>query len=272
MRPRVLILTALALLSAVGISLLIGRSKTEEAVPRSVAVKPAAHPAAALVNSPAGAVHVPMDDTATPAPDFAARFRAATNYFEFVRETRPAAKAGNPRAQVYLYRALKSCSMDYQYLFKSHRQKRYLSYDEGLQQAEKRLPFRPEYVRLVHTRCHGLFDPLDPEVENPDEWLRKAAAGLDPLALALAVNRSFASEEEVDGIKIVSQGSTEEDARLAKRQLGTAIRSRDPEVLFEVAHKLHPSDSTGSPSEYINMEWVLAACLRGLDARRPAPP
>jgi hypothetical protein len=201
----------------------------------------------------------------TPAIDFGARFRSATNYLDFVRETRPAAKAGDPRAQVYLYRALKSCSTDYQYLFKSQRQKRYLSYEEGLQQTVKRLPFRPEYANLVYSRCHGLFDPLDPDVENPDEWLRRAALGMDPLALALTAARASVMTIDLTQPDDAEPVQHPEKVAVVRRQLGTALRSHDPEVMFEAAQVIHLSGVPDAGRETIAAEWMMAACFRGLD-------
>jgi hypothetical protein len=217
-----------------------------------------------------GGPHSVKDFAASPKIDHAVRFRAATNYFDFVRETRPAALAGDVRAQVYLYRALKSCSVDYQYLFKSERKKRYLTYEEGVQEAMKRLPFRPEYVPLVYARCHGLFDPLDPDVENPVHWLRRAAQGMDPLALALATGRVLVTSETATQtnaaeLRLDQKELDQQKATLGRRQLGSALRSRDPEVIFEIAEVIHLSGAPDADRETISAEWRMAACLRGLD-------
>jgi hypothetical protein len=207
---------------------------------------------------------LPHHAASTAAPvDYAAGLRAASDYLEFIRSIQDAASNGDHAAQFYSYRALDYCYDGYRGYFKG-RQGR-LTLDDALKRSVSRWPFNPEDVRRVHARCHTLWESGAEEITERLEWLKLASDGGYPLAQVIAAQRQWQATAGEDN---------DDAARLEERRglLAKAIRSREPEVIWEIGN--NPLDferrdggELGEVKEYDvdYAAWWLAACARGLD-------
>jgi hypothetical protein len=158
--------------------------------------------------------------------DYAAQLHAALDYLEFARSLLNAARAGDHAAQFYIFRALDYCAMEYRAHVDRGRIRR--SLDDALTWAATHWPYDAEAVRLIYTRCHTFMESGAQDLGERGEWLRKASDGGFPLAQAIAANR-----QPLKGV-----GTSDDDAARAKerrRLLSLAIRSREPQVLWEIA-------------------------------------
>jgi hypothetical protein len=196
--------------------------------------------------------------TASPLPveDYAAQLRAATDYLEFARALLPAARAGDHEAQFYLFRALDYCAIEYRAYVDRGSKRR--SLEEALTWAATHWPYDAEAVRLIHSRCHTLMETGTKEFGERGEWLRKASDGGFPLAQAVAANR-----RQLKGVSTTDDvaGRQKESERL----LSLAIRSRNPEVIWEIARSPISLQADGIDHDLNHFAWLLAACHRGLD-------
>jgi hypothetical protein len=240
---------------------------------------PTAKPAASIARLPTNkigdAVSAPQNSISAPHPeahsrnpgiDYAARLRTAPDYLEYVRSLVGAARVGDHAAQFYIFRAFDKCNHEYHLYFGSRSIQ--VSLDDALRwAANKGWPFDPEEVRQVHKRCFGLLDTGVKELGDRHEWLRLASEGGYPLAQVL-----FAVHQASEARKAGTDDAAGREARRLK--LAEALRSRDPEVIFEIGTALYiteaiKDETEGEESEreesrWDETEWVLAACFRGL--------
>ena len=189
-------------------------------------------------------------------PDYSAEFRAAPDYLEYVRTVLNAARAGDHAAQFYIFRAFDNCSDAYRLYFV--RQGVRATLDDALTRAAgKGWPFDPEEVRRVYHRCSGLMES-GKEFGNRNDWLRLASDGGYPLAQVL-----FARYQWVEARKTNSDEAAGREAR--RLLLAEAVRSRDPEVIFEVGAAPYVTVALDAEPAWDSNAWTIAACLRGLD-------
>jgi len=197
----------------------------------------------------------PQDtQTSVPQPDYAAQLRAAPDYLAFVRSLLGAARAGDHVAQLYIFRAFDYCNDGYRAYFGRPEARRTL--DDALKRQAMRWPYETEEVRRVYIRCHALMESDAKDLGEPVEWLRLASDGGNPLAQVL-----FAQQQWRATIGADDAVKTDERRRL----VAMAIRSREPEVIWEIGStplELGP-DGAEVGAEYLS--WYLAACQRGLD-------
>jgi len=203
-----------------------------------------------------------------PAPrvDYAARLRAASDYLDFVRSLQGAASTGDHAAQFYTFRAFDYCDDGYRGYFWSRRGR--LTLDDALKRAATRFPFDTDEVRRVHARCHRLMELDARELGERLEWLRLAAQGGYPLAQVVAAQQLWRAVGEADDAAKVEE---------RRRLVAMAIRSREPEVIWEIGStpldfKREVIEVEGvkelvESNEYDldHMAWWLAACTRGFD-------
>lgn len=187
--------------------------------------------------------------------DYAAQLRAATDYLDFARALLPAAHAGDAAAQFHVFRALDYCAIEYRFHVDRGGVRRTL--DDALSTAAGRWPYDSETVRLVYARCHNMAESGASVLGKRSYWLKLASDGGYPLAQAIASHRDVDSPLSGDSEELAN---SEEGRRL----LASAIRSGDPEVLWEIGNfALAPKmdDELAIPE----LAWSLAACQRGLD-------
>ena len=188
--------------------------------------------------------------------DYPAQLRAASDYLEFVRSLLAAARAGDHAAQFQIFRALDYCDDGYRGYFDRKRGR--LTLDEALKRAWTHWPYESEEVRHVYDRCHTLMESGAPEFATRMEWLQRSAAGGYPLAQIIAAQQQWQGT-------IASNSDSAEKREQRRLMVASAIRSRDPAVIWEVGNTpLGPEPEDGELSTD-NVPWYLAACQRGLD-------
>lgn len=217
----------------------------------------------------------PAQSEETPPPlereDYAAQFRAASDYLDFARSLLPAARAGDHAAQFYIFRTLDYCNVEFRMFF--YRQGVRQTLDGALKMAVARnWPFDSEEVRRVHARCHTLMESAPEDFGERHEWLKLASEGGYPLAQVVTAQQQFRESIRTNG---------DNDARAEQRRslVAQAIRSRDPEVIWEIGDTpVKPfkpvteedtegvaEDDTEDESQVNQFAWFVAACQRGFD-------
>jgi len=197
-----------------------------------------------------GSAPVPSQDTPPPVEreDYAAQLRAASDYLEFARSLLPAARGGDHAAQFHVYRALDFCGDGYRAYFDRGRVRRTL--DDAMRWAAARPPLDPEEIRLVYERCHTLMDSGAKDLGEKEAWLNLAAEGGYPRAQVRLAH-------ELDVGHGDPPATESPELREKVRQLaGAALRSREPEVIWEMTELTRADDGVA---------WMVAACQRGMD-------
>lgn len=195
--------------------------------------------------------------------DYAAQLRAATDYLEFARALLPAARAGDHAAQFHLYRALDYCAIEYRAHVDRGNTRR--SLDDALTFAATHWPYDAEAVRLIYNRCHRMMEAGTKDFGDRGEWLLKAADGGFPIAQATAANRQW-----LKGVSATNDEAARE--KESRRLLSLAIRSGDPEVVWEIARSPSGFQLEGGEPDANHFAWMLAACQRGLDCGAQSEP
>jgi hypothetical protein len=193
------------------------------------------------------------------------RFADAHDYLSFARDILPAAKAGNPDAQYYLWKAMEYCADANRAYFERRGQP--VGLDQALQNAA-RLPQHSD-VQLAYDRCQEFFNEDTSAFGTAADWLASATRAGQPLA------------ESATASKLVAQGlldnfakagavptSIPEPAKLKadpQELLYEAVQSKEPEVLFSVGQLYPPMNPNDPDSNVVRYAWILLACERGLD-------
>ena len=191
--------------------------------------------------------------------DYGAQFRAASDYLEFARSLLTAAREGDHAAQFYIFRAFEHCADDYGLYFRRRGVNR--SLDDALKSAaSESWPFDPEVVRRTYARCHTIMETGAAELGERDTWLRLASDGAYPVAQVIDAQKQFRELVRTNG-----DDPTKREKRLS--QVANALRSRDPEVIWELGDTVHGIglEPEGDDPGWDNLAWNLAACLRGFD-------
>jgi hypothetical protein len=216
-----------------------------------------------LAQSPAAVAGGPS------AVDYRKAFRGSTNYQSFILSVLPAARSGDRDAQYYLHAALTYCDETYKFYFRPRG--RLLSVDEAIEvRSDFSGPSMTEAIKRAYLRCHEINEAKNPIWGTAVEWLSKATDAGQPLAQMetarliflrpLAQGGIVASESQTQAI----QQGTYSDARSLLR---TAVETKDPEAIFNMADQLGFL-KTSEPNEQLTQDaitWRYVACLRGLD-------
>jgi len=200
-------------------------------------------------------------DTPPPIPvkDYAARFRASSDLLEFARWLLPAARAGDHVAQFYLFRAFDTCTHEVRWYF--GRRGIHQSLEEALAVAAK-LSWQsdPEKAQRTYHRCRSILESGVAELGDGDGWLTKASEGGYPVAVVHDVQRQAR--------ELARTRSDDPEKREERRQrVATALRSRDPEVIWEIGIALvgYATTAEDLDSSIEVPAWMLVACQRGVD-------
>jgi hypothetical protein len=187
----------------------------------------------------------------------ARRFGETTDYLEFARGVHGAAKAGDPAAQYYLYRALDYCHGLFRAYFGRPGKSRTL--DEGLQWAARSAPaLDVDEARRVNERCRALEESDVSVFGEREQWLQSAALAGQPNAQVDYAGKLLWSSGDLPADE---SSRSREDARELVRK---ALESRDPEVIFS-AGRLVALRREDLEQDHDMLAWMLAACSRGLD-------
>jgi hypothetical protein len=199
--------------------------------------------------------------------DFRTLFQQSTNYWKLAQKILSAANSGNADAQVYLSKTLTYCSELNKFYFQ-HRGTR-LSLDEGLQYAAKRnLPY--DIAQKVYERCHDFNDNDTASLGDPAEWLARATSARQPLAQALTAS-AILMQNSTEQLKKASGVANPDNAHFVAGDadpfalLRDAVRSRDPEVLFNIGEAQALRHSANADGNTVRYAWWLVACERGFD-------
>jgi hypothetical protein len=179
----------------------------------------------------------------------------------------PAARAGDPDAQYFLWTVLERCDDEKRfYLLRRGRQ---LTRDEALEWARARR-LRSDLVGAAYERCHEFLNHPDSEFGVAGGWLAKAAAAGQSAAQSTLASKLLMQEHLLEaaapgviklfGGPFVSDQSPDE-------LLAAAVRSRDPIVLWNIGDLQYLLNPTSSDAENQNkmLAWRLVACRRGYD-------
>jgi len=199
----------------------------------------------------------PVSPPPVPSEDYAAQLRAASDYLDFARSLLGAARAGDHAAQFYIFRALDYCDDGYRGYFKGRSGRKTL--DEALKWASTRWPRDSEEILRVHARCHTIMESGAKDLGERHEWLQKAAAGTYPLAMVVIAQREWQGT-------IGPNNDDAEKAEQRRRMVAIAIRSREPEVVWEIGNTvLDFEEDPAGENDLDHVAWGLAACERGFD-------
>jgi len=128
--------------------------------------------------------------------------------------------------------------------------------DDALKWAASHWPYDSERVRLVYDRCHSLMESEGKDFGERGEWLRLASDGGYPLAQVMA-----AKQQQIKGVSAGDDAAKDKESR---RLASMAIRTRDPQVIWEIADSQLRSGAQGE-ADGDELAWFLAACQRGFD-------
>lgn len=199
-------------------------------------------------------------------PGIAGRFRAASDYRRFIADTLPLAESGNSEAQFYIAMAMRFCRQEHRAYFWNFREHRYRTREEAIQYAKATFGFSMEDADDVFVKCDALMRSDRTAFGDEDIWLALSAEGGHPLAQVtyaqmLMMPRAAPRGDGHDGMTLRQAGRAE-----ALRHLHAAVRSRSPQVLWEIGMtKWSPGIELEEDEEIRRWGWLLLACRRGAD-------
>jgi hypothetical protein len=219
--------------------------------------------------APVDVEHTPANvDSHRPAPsNYKDAFRSTTNYWQLAESILPAAREGDSDAQYYLSRILERCDQDNKMYFQRRGQK--LSLDEGLRFAVRR-NLSIETAQSVFEKCHEFMTDEATDLGSASQWLERATNAGQPMAQAttaekLLMENVLQNAAKAGGVPYTNPTGTIEVVADPQQLFKSAIRSKDPEVLFAIGdtqEMLHPSASENEANRFA---WYLVACQHGLD-------
>ena len=184
----------------------------------------------------------------------------AHDYFEFAHSILPAARAGNPDAQYYLWNVTFACSHDAVAKF------------DTMDEAERygatvHMPI--ETVHRMYERCHKLRSQDISDLGDSWDWLNRAVKAGQPIAQA--TDASFQMVQ--DRMRVA--GNTNNwlgQAPIARDTdphtlVRDALQNGDPDALLQIStmtNLLNPRESH-QQSLVDRWAWTMVACQRGAD-------
>jgi hypothetical protein len=187
----------------------------------------------------------------------------AADYFDFADSLLEPAKGGDPDAQYYLFVALDYCDETHRAFFrKPNGTSRTL--DEALQRVSTRPAESVEVVRAAHARCTRLHDRANDGFGVAADWLRLATEKQQPLALATRAESLLLNPNQSTS-SASADSATSPASPDATTMLITALKSKDPEVVWRIGGIQALLDGTDEERMLRQWSWWLAACQRGYD-------
>lgn len=244
---------------------------------RTVSTAPAASPAARPVLATAAPLSTPAarDDKAPSQPaavkDLRAAFKAAVDYAAFADSVRGAAQAGDSSAQYYLAESLRYCQQNLSRFFMAGGKPA-----RTLNEAQVRYAGRPagyqEEIVEIHARCHAFLD--DPErwtqLEEWRTWLDRASSEDYPLAQSKKAGLMHADALVAAVSSDPTVHSDPEAAATAQGLALEALKSRDPEVIWNMVNLVDDGQTSSDKAGVLPAAWQLLACERGYDCSAKA--
>ena len=198
-------------------------------------------------------------------PD-AATLATSTDYFDFSKSMLDRAKAGDVTAQYQLYATLTYCDDTYRAFFrKPHGPPRTL--EEALQRVSTRPAESIDIVNIAYARCSRLYDQsARKDFGVAENWLRLATEQGQPLALATTAEKLLTIPEEL-AESADAEAARSAAAKDAISMFLTALKSKDPEVVWKIGEIQSLLDGTDEERNLKQWAWWLAACQRGYDCK-----
>jgi hypothetical protein len=196
---------------------------------------------------------------ATNALVYAAQYLGAADLLSFLEALAPAAAEGDVDALYYMGRASWRCTREYSTLFGPPGREKTL---EVALEKNYWTKNHEQLARKIYGQCArfkaAANNPFN-EWENLIEAAAEAGNGPAKALLVLEMGRG--------GIRM-RDGETREQLSSEIRALAKeAIRTKDPEVLFQFAYIDSISGRSGTAEDMAGA-WMLAACQRGLECGR----
>lgn len=189
------------------------------------------------------------------------RFAQSTAYLEFVESVLPAAEGGDPDSQFYLYSALQFCDQEYRAYFHK-RDGGWRAMDEALVRIAVRPEERTSVVEHVYAKCHTLIRGDRQKYGDAQQWLERATAGGQPVAMAKTA-RNQLLQSASGGVE--TQGKQTDPTTNPRDLLAAALRSKDPAVLWQIGELQALLHGDSAESTKAQWAWWLAACQRGYE-------
>jgi hypothetical protein len=255
-----LVVTALTLalvawyLRAEPVTAPVAHAATPTAVP-----KPPQFASARANETPAQPLRAVAEAAAAKSTNYAAQFLHASDLLIFLEALAPAAADGDVDALYHMGRASWRCTREYSTLFGPPG--REMTLEVALEKE-----YWTKYHELLARRIHGQCQRFKAMANNPfTEWENlidaAAEAGSGPAKALLVL-------EMGRGTIRMHEGETDEQRNSKIRALAKeAIRTKDPEVLFQFAYVDSISGKSGTAEDMAGA-WMLAACQRGLECGR----
>ena len=200
------------------------------------------------------------------APNYDKDLKESQDIWQFAEGILASAKSGDNAAQYYLSRALKFCDDGYRFYFDRGAKRRTL--DEAMQWASTRMGTSSEDAQAVYTRCRRLKESTVQPFGTADDWLNESKEGgfaLAQMDVAGVLAGRLALTAAVGGAK-ENVEMREEAKRLARE----ALRSKDPQVVFQFGDLAALFTGDLHKAEGEQWVWRLAACQRGYDCSQQA--
>ncbi len=188
-------------------------------------------------------------------PDYAAQYRHADDLLAFLEVLAPAAADGDVEALYYLAVASRRCTREYSTLFGPPGKEKDL---EAALETEYWTKYHEQLARRIHAQCSRFKAAADNAFTEWDNLMQAAAeAGSGPAKAVLAF------ELQQGMIRMHDLGARDEQKTAIRTLAKEAIRTKDPEVLYQLAFVDTITGISGTPAD-VGSIWMLAACQRGL--------
>jgi hypothetical protein len=218
----------------------------------------------AVVYQPSKSDHKSTEDKS-----YKALFNHSKNYWQLAHELLAAAKAGEPDAQYYLWKAINFCAENNQdYLEQDGKA---LTLKEALQESNNLTPTQG-YVKSVFERCHEFHEKDASDVGSASDWLARATAAGQPAAQAVTAQK-FMLQETMQGyakagaapIPITSGPQIDKETNPGEL-MRAAAQSLDPDALYAIGWAQSYGNQGTNEEKQVNiLAWTYMACQRGLD-------
>jgi hypothetical protein len=183
-------------------------------------------------------------------PDYGAQYRHSPDLLAFLEALAPAAADGDVEALYYLAAASRRCTREYGTLFGPPGKEKGL---EEAMQPGSWTKYHEQVARRIHAQC-ARFKAAPGNAFTEWENLMQAAteAGSGPAKAVLAF-------ELQQGMNRLHDPAAREEQKSAIRTLAKeAIRTKDPQVLFQLSSVESITGMSGTPAN-VTIIWMLAA-------------
>lgn len=201
--------------------------------------------------------------------NYKALFLHSKNYWQLTHDLLADAKAGEPDAQYYLWKAINFCAENNEAYFE--RDGETLTLKEGLQIASNTASSEV-YVKSVFERCHEFHENDVSDLGSSSDWLARATAAGQPAAQGVTAQK-FMLQKVMQGFAkagaapIPITSGPQIDLQTSPGELmRAAAQSLDPDALYAIGWAQSYGNQATQEERKVNvLAWMYIACQRGLD-------